>query len=191
MARKFLKWTSLILALIIVLTLIYGFIQYPKAKKVQHFVSERIIYAPKDKIWDIIADVDNNHKVTSEGIHNVKIIEGEGLGLKRICSDPNGNSWEETCTIWEPGERFKFEVNTQNEDYPLPFKSLSGVWKLDSITEGKTKLTLDFSYEFKNAFIAGLFLGMGEKQAQKDSDYLLDNWQRMAEDIRYNLNLEK
>ncbi len=185
------KWISLFLIVVIVVTLIYGFIQYPKAKGVQNFVSERIIYAPKDKIWDIISDVGNYHQVTAEGIHHVQIISGEGLGMKRVCSDPKGNSWEETCTIWEPGKQFKFEVNTQKKDFPLPFKSLSGSWKLDSITHNKNKLTLDFNYEFKNAFLAGYFLRVGQKQAQKDADYLLDNWQRMAEDVLYDLNLSK
>jgi len=183
MLRKILKWTSLILVGLIILTLVYGFIQYPKAKGIKHFISERVVVAPKDKVWDIIADIGNYHKVTAAGIDHVQIIEGEGLGLKRVCSDPRGNSWEETCTIWEPGKQFGFEVNTQKEDYKLPFKSLSAIWKIDSISTNKTKITIDMSYEFKNPFLGGLFLNLGEKQAEIDSNYLLDNWQKMAEEI--------
>ncbi|WP_298902832.1 SRPBCC family protein [uncultured Psychroserpens sp.] len=181
MIRKLLKWTSIIISSLIAIILIYGGSQYPKAKGVNHFISERIINAPKDKVWTIISDVGNYHKVTAAGIDDVKIIEGEGLGLKRVCADPNGNSWEETCTTWIPEQEFSFKVNTQKEDYPLPFKSLSAIWKLDSISPNTTKITIDMSYEFKNAFLGGLFLKLGEKQAHIDSNILLNNWQKMAE----------
>ncbi|WP_298894926.1 SRPBCC family protein [uncultured Psychroserpens sp.] len=181
MVRKILKWTSIIISALIVIILVYGSIQYSKAKGTNHFISERIVEAPKAKVWRIISDVGNYHKVTADGIDDVKIIEGEGLGLKRICADQNGNSWEETCTSWIPEKEFGFEVNTQKEDYPLPFKSLSAIWKIDAISPNKTKITIDMSYEFKNAFLGGLFLNLGEKQAKKDSNFLLDNWQKMAE----------
>ncbi len=181
MIRKILKTIALLLSLLIIVLLVYGFIQYPKAKGEQRFTAERIINAPKDKVWNIISDVGNYHKVTAAGIHDVKIIEGEGLGLKRVCSDPNGNSWEETCTLWNPGEAFEFVVNTQREDYPFPLKSLKGAWKVSELSNYETKLTLDFTYEFKNAFLSGFFLSMGKKHATEDTKILLDNWQRMAE----------
>jgi ribosome-associated toxin RatA of RatAB toxin-antitoxin module len=181
MIRKILKITALTLATIIVGLLMYGFVQYPNAKGVQHFTTERIINAPKDKVWKIISDVGNYHKVTSAGIDDVEIIEGDGLGMKRVCSDPNGNSWEETCTLWKPGEEFRFEVNTEKEDYPYPLKSLSGSWKVDPVSPMLTKLSLDFTYEFKNAFLSGYFLSMGQEQALEDTQILFDNWQKMAE----------
>ena len=181
MVRKILKWTSIIISGLIAIILIYGSMQYSKAKGINHFISERIVEAPKDKVWNIISDVGNYHKVTAAGIDNVKIIEGQGLGLKRVCSDVNGNRWEETCTSWIPQQEFSFKVDTKKDDYSLPFKSLSAIWKLDSLSPTKTKITIDMSYEFKNAFLGGLFLKLGEKQADIDSNFLLDNWQKMAE----------
>ncbi|MBQ4820398.1 SRPBCC family protein [Aquimarina sp. MMG016] len=181
MVRKILKGIALFLVLDIVIILIYGFVQYPKAKGEQHFIAERIVNAPKDKVWKTISDVGNYHKVTAPNIDHVEIVEGEGLGMKRVCSAPDGSSWEETCTFWKPGEAYKFEVNTQREDYPFPLKSLSGIWKVDSIAPNKTKLSMDFAYEFNNPFLSGYFLSMGSKQAEEDTEFLLDNWQRLAE----------
>lgn len=179
--RKILKWTVITISSLITLILVYGTFQYSKAKGTNHFISERIVNAPKSEVWNIISDVGNYHKVTATGIDHVEIIEGEGLGLKRVCADSNGNSWEETCTSWVPEKEFAFKVNTQKENYSLPFKELSAIWKVDEIEDNKTKITIDMSYEFKNAFLGGLFLNLGEKQARKDSNILLDNWQEMAE----------
>ncbi|WP_074407805.1 type II toxin-antitoxin system RatA family toxin [Aquimarina megaterium] len=181
MIRKILKGIALFLVLDIVIILVYGFVQYPKAKGVQHFTAERIINAPKDQVWEIISDVGSYHEVTAPNINHVEIVEGEGLGMKRVCSAPDGSSWEETCTLWNPGKEFQFVVNTQKEDYPFPLKSLSGSWKLEAISTMQTRLFLDFAYEFKSPFLSGYFLSMGTEQAEKDTEFLLNNWQKLAE----------
>ncbi len=181
MIRKILKGVALFLVLDIVIVLVYGFVQYPKAKGEQHFTAERIIHAPKEKVWEVISDVGNYHEVTAPNINHVEIISGQGLGMKRVCSAPDGSSWEETCTVWKPGNEYKFVVNTQKEDYPLPLKSLSGTWKVETVSPLQTRLFMDFAYEFKSPFLSGYFLSTGTKQAQKDTEYLLDNWQRLAE----------
>ncbi len=181
MIRKILKGLALFLVIDIVLLLIYGFVQYPKAKGKQHFTAERVIHAPKEKVWKVISDVGNYHQVTAPSIHHVKIISGSGLGMKRVCSAPDGSSWEETCILWKPGEEFRFKVNTEKEDYPFPLKSLAGSWKVETVSPLQTNLVLDFTYEFDNPFLSGYFLDIGTKQAKEDTEYLLDNWQRLAE----------
>ncbi|MEW7291451.1 SRPBCC family protein [Aquimarina sp. 2304DJ70-9] len=181
MIRKILKVIAIFLVLDIVVLLVYGFVQYPKAKGEQHFIAERIINAPKENVWEVISDVGNYHKVTAPNIHHVEIVEGQGLGMKRVCSAPDGSSWEETCTVWNPGKEFRFVVNTQKEDYPFPLKSLSGLWKVEQVSPLQTRLKMDFAYEFKSPFLSGYFLSMGMKQAKEDTDFLLDNWQQQAE----------
>ncbi len=182
MIRKILKTIASVMAVLILALIIYGLVQYPKAKGEQHFTAERIVNAPKDKVWDIISDVGNYHEVTAPNISKVEILKGSGLGMVRECSAPSGHSWEEVCTIWEPGEVFGFQVNTDREDYPFPLKSLSGLWKVEEVDANHTRILLDFSYEFQNAFLSGYFLSAGIKQAKEDTEFLLDNWQHMAED---------
>ena len=171
----------LLFAAMIVIVFLYGLSQYPKARGENHYISERVVQASKQKVWNVISDVGNYHKVTAGGIDDVQIISGSGLGMKRVCSAPNGDSWEETCTVWEPGNRFEFVVNTEREDYPLPFKKLSAVWKVDSISPNKSKIILDMTYEFENPFLAGYFLSIGKKQGDEDAKFLMDNWQRIVE----------
>ena len=181
MIIKIFKVIATVFAAIILILLIYGFIQYPKAKGEKHFTIERVVKAPRDRVWEIISDVGNYHEVTAPNISNVEILKGNGLGMHRECSSPDGHSWEELCTLWVPGEAFAFEVNTKREDYPFPLKSLSGLWKLQELGPDRTKIILDFSYEFKNAFLSGYFLTLGTEQATQDTNFLLDNWQKMAE----------
>ncbi len=181
MIRKILKGLALFLVIDIVILLIYGFVQYPKAKGEQHFIAERIIHASNEQVWEIISDVGNYHEVTAPNIHHVEIVAGQGLGMKRVCSAPDGTSWEETCTVWNPGKEFQFVVNTKKKDYPFPLKSLSGSWKIEQVGPMQTRLLLDFAYEFKSPFLSGYFLSMGMKQAKQDTEFLLDNWQRLAE----------
>jgi ribosome-associated toxin RatA of RatAB toxin-antitoxin module len=182
MVRKTLKVILIFLAVDVVLVMLYGLYQYPKAKGLQHLVATRVVEAPSDQVWDIISDVGNYEHVTGPGIQRVDVLSGSGLGMIREGADPEGIAWEEVCTLWEPGKRFKFEVNTQKDDYAYPFNSLSGDWQVVELGPTTSRIEMDFAFEFKNPFISGFFLPFAMKEAVKDTEYILDNWQRMAED---------
>jgi len=182
MLRKILKIILITLASAIALVMLYGLYQYPKAKGLQHLIAKRVVQAPHNEVWAIVSDVGNYEEVTGPGIHRVEVLSGSELGMIRECADPQGNSWEEVCTVWEPGKRFKFEVNTQREDYGYPFKSLSGDWKVIALGPTSSRIEMDFAFEFENPFISGFFLPLAMKEAQEDTEYILDNWQRMAEE---------
>ena len=177
-------------AVIIVAVVVYGLIQYQKVKGDNHLISERVVQAPIGEVWEIIADVGNYENVTGPGIHRVDILQGSGQGMVRECADSEGNSWEELCTLWEPGHQFKFEVNTNREDYTYPFKKLSGLWQVDALGPTTTRITMDFSYQFKSPFVSGLFLPFAMSRAREDSEYIMDNWQRMAEQHKVTLSDE-
>ncbi len=182
MIRKILKGILLVVAAVMAGGLIYGLVQYSKAKGNNQLISERVVQAPKGKVWKIISDVGNYEQVTGPGIHRVEILDGQGQGMKRECADPQGNSWEEVCTIWEEERRFKFEVNTQRDDYAYPLKTLSGIWRVDELGPTTTRIVMQFDFEFKNAFLSGFFLPIALKQAREDMEFIMDNWQRMAEE---------
>jgi ribosome-associated toxin RatA of RatAB toxin-antitoxin module len=181
MKRKIINGMLLADAVLILVVGVYGVIQYEKVKGENHLVSERIVQAPIEEVWEIIADVGNYQNVTGPGIHRVDILQGSGQGMVRECADSQGNSWEELCTLWEPEHRFKFEVNTDREDYAYPFTKLSGLWQVDALGPATTRITMDFSYQFKNAFVSGLFMPFAMAKARADTEYIMDNWQRMAE----------
>ena len=183
MKRKIIKGILLADAVLILLIGIYGLFQYQKVRGENHLITERVVQAPVAEVWQIISDVDNYEQVTGPGIDRVDVLEGSGLGMIRECADPEGNSWEELCTIWEPGHRFKFKVNTDRPDYAYPFKELTGLWQIDALGPTTTRITMDFQYQFTNPFLSGLLLPFAMSAARKDTEYIMDNWQRMAEQL--------
>ncbi len=172
------------LEVIIAVILVYGVVQYQKAKGVNHFINERVVQAPKEKVWEVISDVGNYEHVTTAAISRVDILEGSGVGMIRECADEKGKSWQETCTIWEPGKRFRFVVDTHHPDFDLPFDEIAGTWSLHPLGPTTTKIVMDFAYQFSNPFLSGFLLPLAKKKAREDTEYILDNWQRMAESPR-------
>jgi ribosome-associated toxin RatA of RatAB toxin-antitoxin module len=102
-----------------------------KGSKIKILSFRRTVSADKRKVWKVISDIKNYHKVASN-IDNVKIITGEGEGLVRQCSHGK-DSWKETCTLWEEEKQYSFVVDTSAPDYPYPFKSLKGSWQVNEI----------------------------------------------------------
>jgi ribosome-associated toxin RatA of RatAB toxin-antitoxin module len=148
------------------------------AKKMHSFEAERIVDAPANVVWQVISDVGNYHHYTSEGISDVKILEGEGLGMVRQCSNPEGQSWTETCTAWVPGSHYSFNVHTDSENFELPFRHFSGTWKIKPLRDNRTLLKLKFDYEFKYKWFMRFFHEKMKKQGKKDCEELLNNWEQ-------------
>ena len=118
-----------------------------RGSKLKKLVFRRTVVAKKTKVWEIISDVANYHQV-APNIDDVKIISGKGEGMVRQCTHGNG-SWKETCSIWEKEKRFAFEVDTTAPDYPFPFKSLQGMWKINQIGPLETEIIMEFQFAYK------------------------------------------
>jgi len=106
-----------------------------------------VVTASKENTWKTISDVSNYHEV-APNINSVEIISGEGKGMVRSCTHEK-DSWTEVATLWEEGEKYSFQVNTEAENYPYPLKYLQGAWKVDEITESQTKITMIFEFAYR------------------------------------------
>jgi len=84
----------------------------------------RVINASKSATWEIISDVAGYAKY-APNIDHLKILSGQGKGMIRECSNKDGH-WREICTAWQLEDYYDFEINTQEKDYPYPFKMLTG-----------------------------------------------------------------
>ena len=149
-------------------------------KGVKRLTFERVINAPKKATWKAISDVSNYHEV-APNIDSVIVISGEGEGMVRSCSH-QADHWTEVATLWEDGERYAFEVDTQAEDYPYPLKYLKGTWEVESLAANQTRIRMVFDFSYKrwlhNVFIHPFM----RKQFDKVCDELLDNWQNRLEE---------
>jgi hypothetical protein len=94
---------------------------------------ERLIHTSPEAAWAVIADVGRYAELNDGGgvIAKVEILEGERVGMRRRCINPQGESWTETCSLWEKGRRYSFVVDTDAPDYPYPLQSLVATWEVD------------------------------------------------------------
>lgn len=116
--------------------------------------SEILINAPKNKVWDIIADlgaIENFHPGVKESYYTSEV--KNGVGASRHCDLLPAGSIEETATEWHEGEGYVLEVRG-GEDLP-PFKK--AYIRLALKRDGhQTVATMSLEYTLKFGLIGKL-----------------------------------
>jgi len=148
-----------------------------RTRKAFHF--SRRVNSDQETVWNVISDLNNYHKV-APNIDETQILSGKGEGMVRSCSS-GGNSWSETCTVWDPGREYSFLIDTAAPDYPYPLQFLQGTWGVEPSQNGTAKIEVLFEFEYKHPFqslfihpfMATWFSGVCEE--------LLNNWQQEIE----------
>lgn len=150
-----------------------------KDKRIKRLSFERVVNATKESTWKAVSDVSNYHKV-APNIDSVEIISGKGKGMVRRCSHKTDH-WTEAATLWEEGEQYSFQVNTDAESYPYPLKYLKGTWKVEEISKNQTKITMIFEFTYKWKIHNLIIHPFMKKEFNKICGELLDNWQARLE----------
>jgi ribosome-associated toxin RatA of RatAB toxin-antitoxin module len=141
---------------------------------IESHTKEKIVQADRETVWKVISDVGEYEKFAT-GLHDVTILSGEGKGMIRACSDPNG-SWQEVCTSWDPGKSYTFEVDVNSDDYPYPFKVLIGTWSVEEISLTQSKIIVTFQFKFGQRWMSWMFSEATHEVFEKGD--LLDNWEK-------------
>ena len=98
--------------------------------------AERTIAAPAAAAWQAVSDVGAYAQVAAS-LTRVEVA-GSGERLRRRCYNVRGRSWEEHCTLWQEGRRYRMEVDTAT--YPAPLRQLlrsfSGTWSVEPTANG-------------------------------------------------------
>lgn len=127
------------------------------------------------RVWQVMSDQEGYADV-ADNIGRVEIVEGRGAGMIRQCSDNDGRSWRETCTLWDEGRAFAFRVHTEAADYPYPIAELSGTWSLAPIEQGRTEIRMDFEIRAKPGLVNRMLFRMMAAPFAKVCDRLLRRW---------------
>ncbi|NOH13019.1 MAG: SRPBCC family protein [Chloroflexi bacterium] len=139
----------------------------------------KIIDAPVESAWAVIADMEGYADITADGVSKVEVLEGEGEGMLRRCYNQRGESWTETCPVWEEGHQFRFVVHTDAPDYPYPLSHVEGLWSVEATPQG-TLIKARFDYAMKNKLFGWLLAWLARGNAISDTQYLLDQWEAKA-----------
>ncbi len=107
--------------------------------------SEIRIDAPRDKVWDVVADLG------SVSIWNPALADShytsdakEGVGASRHCDFPDGGYVKEHALEWKPGEAFTLDIY----EGTVPFASATGGFSLSDDEDG-TMTTIAIEYDLK------------------------------------------
>ena len=133
--------------------------------------------APKALVWSVISDAGNYHRYAT-GLHDVKILSGEQEGMVRSCTNDTG-TWSETCTDWQEGERYTFEVHTEADDYPFPLKTMRGTWFINSVENESVEFGVQFDYQLPYRWMHWLYNGAVRNNFKNGA--VLDNWKKEIE----------
>ncbi len=148
-------------------------------KGVKRLAFERVINASKMNTWKVISDVGNYHTV-APNIDSVQIVSGQGEGMVRSCTH-KADHWTEVATLWEEGEQYSFEVDTDAEDYPYPLKYLKGTWQVQEVGPDQSRITMIFEFTYESKIFNLLIHPFMKKKFDKICSELLDNWQEELE----------
>ncbi len=146
---------------------------------IEYHENSRVINAPTELVWEVVSDVGNYHEYAT-GLSNVTIISGTGQGMVRSCSDELG-AWKETCTLWDEGKRYSFQVDT-GSGFPYPFKKMVGTWTVERLDKNFSKIRIQFEYQFPYRWMSWLFSEDTHKVFDKGDKTLLDNWEKAITD---------
>lgn len=145
-----------------------------------HASVNRTVRAPRATVWKVMTDHPGYADVASN-LSKVEVLSGDGLGMKRRCYGPKGESWEETCDLHDPGRSFGFRVHTEAADYPYPISELSGRWSVEDHPEG-AEFQIEIIGELKgNAVSRWIFRTIAKPQFKTVLVDLADAWAERME----------
>ncbi len=70
----------------------------------------RTYAVPAQRLFDVVTDLDIYADV-APNLNKIDVMSGEGVGLVRRCTNPDGETWTETYTHWSPPEGFTVAVD--------------------------------------------------------------------------------
>jgi ribosome-associated toxin RatA of RatAB toxin-antitoxin module len=142
-------------------------------KPVSQIEFERTVNAPRERVWAVISDHEGFGEA-APSLSHVEVVEGEGFGMRRRCYNAKGRGWSETCTLWEDGHRYAFEVDTS--DYPYPFSRMAGTWGAEPAATG-TRITMLYEYEYRRPILGRLLDPFVRLSFRRVCERILDRWE--------------
>lgn len=105
---------------------------------------QREIAGDRAHAWSVITDHGLYGRL-APNLGSVRVIGGEGTGMRRTCTNRGGDEWNETCTLWD--DQHRFEVNVDTGNYPYPLQIMRGSWWVTAAGEDRVTVGMDFRFQ--------------------------------------------
>uniref|UniRef100_A0A2A4YXF7 SRPBCC family protein n=1 Tax=OCS116 cluster bacterium TaxID=2030921 RepID=A0A2A4YXF7_9PROT len=144
------------------------------------FSVEKIINAPKDKVWKLLADFENID-FFNDAINKSYLIDESkngGLGATRHCDLSDGKNYlQERVLKWDEGEGMTIDIYATS----MPIKSNIVRFEIEEFGD-KTKARMIFDYEMKFGLLGKLMSKLGLTAfMRKQTNLVLDGLASKAE----------
>lgn len=141
---------------------------------------KRHVKAPPSTVWEVMTDHPGYADVANN-LSKVEILSGDGIGMMRRCFGLKGESWVETCNIFEKGHAFGFNIHTDAPDYPYPISELNGRWAIEPSDTGSA-FSIEIAAKPKGGIIARkLFALVARRRFNTVLVELADAWAERME----------
>ncbi len=104
-------------------------------------------------VWEVMTDPEVYARL-SPNLSKVGAFVSPAVGGQRRCWDIRDKHWDETLTVWRPGESFSVEVHTDASDYPYPMALMQGSWSVADAGSRRSRVTMRFTFT-PEASVAG------------------------------------
>lgn len=142
------------------------------------FAASRVVPVPPARAWERVADLEGYAEVTPT-LSRIELGGPPAVGSSRRCYNAKGQGWDESCTLWEEGRAYGFEVDTST--YPLSLRAFlrafRGTWRVEPHPSG-AEISMRFEAEPRFGPIGGLALRASARGAGRLMETILDNWER-------------
>ncbi len=127
-----------------------------------------------DRLFELVTDLEVSAEV-SPNLARIDVLSGEGVGMVRQCTSPEGDSWTETYTEWVPGERFTsvVDVSTYPPSLQALIRSLQMTVVVVPVAEERSRVEIELDTELTEAGV-GMIVDGGAGDALFEP--ILDGW---------------
>lgn len=122
-------------------------------------VAERRVNAPSERAWAVVSDVDGYAEFAGT-LNRSVVVSGRGVGMVRRCEDKAGICWLETCSRWEPGRAYAFDVDTSGPKYPLPLRTMRGDFEVDPEGPSSSTIRILFTFTARGGWLTETLLAL-------------------------------
>lgn len=132
------------------------------------------VKAPIELVWSVIADPVVYARAAPK-LSSVEVLEGEGVGMRRLCREDEDRSWIEHCVAWD--EPRKLTMTVESEDFPYPFSQMHYSWKLRKLPDDAVLISMEYVYKPRFGPV-GRFLERWSlrRKLKRYCELLMHNW---------------
>ncbi len=127
-----------------------------------HYELEATVDASASAFWRVLSELDGIHAYAAD--LRSSVVEGDGVGAVRSCSNVAGQRWQEEVIEWTPEQRaFVLRFRSERDDFPMPMHPMIGGWKVQALPGDRAHVRLWWSFTTKPAWAAPLLVALMDK----------------------------